>query len=117
MSNNKNQTKINHDINRDNGKNIDEHAHGYDTKACQGHIHHHHGHQIKNGHNLSVKEKLSMLFDHWIEHNNSHKDNYVSWAEKAENENLPDTAVLLIQAAQASDIVTQKLEDALKTLK
>ena len=85
------------------------------------HHHHHHGNQSSNGHDhqqpLSFNEKIAKLLEHWIDHNNSHRDNYLSWADKAEEETLSQAASLLKEAALASDTVTEKLEAALKTIK
>ncbi|MFO7751065.1 MAG: hypothetical protein R6V54_13330 [Desulfobacteraceae bacterium] len=87
--------------------------------------HHHHHHDDDNhsstghGHQdpLSFNDKIAKLLEHWIDHNNSHRDNYLSWAGKAEEEALSRAASLLKEAALASDTVTEKLEAALKTIK
>ncbi|MCK5542039.1 MAG: hypothetical protein KAI40_05050 [Desulfobacterales bacterium] len=77
--------------------------------------HHNHDHNhTKN--ELSFKEKLLSLFKHWIDHNLSHKENYLTWAEKAKKENLSDIVLCLEQASELSDKINQKLEKALKDL-
>lgn len=85
------------------------------------HHHHHHGHDHDHGHDhektLSFKEKLETLFNHWIDHNNSHKDSYLSWAHKASHEDLADIEKTLGEAAALSEQITEKLEQALKQLK
>ena len=80
------------------------------------HDHHNHDdhHDIEK--ELCFEDKLSILFHHWIEHNDSHKSTYLSWAAKAEEENMAETAVLLKDVAEESDIITKKLERALKLL-
>lgn len=95
-----------------------DHTHHDCSHSHHGHDHSHHDHgpHPDMEKELCFQEKLSILFHHWIEHNNSHKDNYISWAEKAENENLPDTAALLMEAGAASDLVTVTLEKALKSI-
>ena len=108
----------------------DHHGHSHDHNHVHNHDHSHlhsdhphgddhHGHDQHEtvGKEIGFKEKLLILFQHWIEHNDSHKDNYISWAKKAEDENLSETAALLMDAASASDIITEKLEKALKTLR
>ena len=77
------------------------------------HEHHHHNHETKE---LSLKEKLSSLFQHWIDHNSSHKESYLSWAKKAEVENLSGIVAYLEQAGKLSDEINLKLEKALKEL-
>ena len=77
------------------------------------HEHHHHNHETKE---LSLKEKLSSLFQHWIDHNSSHKESYLSWAKKAEKENLSGIVTCLEQAGNLSDEINLKLEKALKDL-
>ena len=83
------------------------HDHKHDNE------HHHHNHEKKE---LSLKEKLSSLFQHWIDHNSSHKESYLSWAKKAEEENLSDIVRYLEEAANLSDDINLKLAKALKEL-
>jgi len=82
---------------------------------------HHHEHEHEHHHNhgskLSFEDQLKTLFTHWVDHNNSHMDNYTSWAGKAEKENFKETAALLRQAAEESQTITQTLEKALQSLK
>lgn len=88
-----------------------------------GHDHDHHSHDGRNhdehqdiGKELCFEDKLSILFRHWIEHNESHKETYMSWAEKAEKEKMAKTAFLLKEVAEESDRITKKLEEALTRL-
>ncbi len=99
--------------------NSHDHSHDHHDHEHNNHAHHDHDHDQPGsiGKELDFKEKLSILFNHWIEHNDSHKGTYISWAKKAENENMHDTAALLRQAAAASDTITDTLEKALKTFK
>jgi len=64
-----------------------------------------------------MEEKLLTLFSHWIDHNDSHKDNFVSWAGKARGEGLDAVAESLEQAGDLSEEVTEKLKQALAALK
>jgi len=77
--------------------------------------HHHHDHE--NGKELKFEEKLEALFKHWIDHNKSHRDNFLSWAHKAKHENLIKIATSLEHAGDLSDKITANLEQALKDLK
>ncbi|MCP3900420.1 MAG: hypothetical protein GY707_11980 [Desulfobacteraceae bacterium] len=81
--------------------------------------HHHHDHNHDHSHKkseLSFKEKLSSLFKHWIDHNSSHKANYLTWAEKAEKEDLAEIVSCLKEAGELSDKINLKFEKALKGL-
>ena len=66
---------------------------------------------------MTLEQKLTTLLSHWIGHNDSHKDNYLSWAGKAKDAGLIDMASFLEQAGSLSQEVTQKLEEALKQVK
>ena len=78
------------------------------------HPEHHHDHDV-NG-ELSFEEKLTRLFEHWLDHNESHKANYLSWADKASENNMPDTAAGLKEAAALSGMINEKIKKALKSL-
>jgi predicted XRE-type DNA-binding protein len=99
---------MNHDHNHDHGS---SHTH----KHSHDHAHtHDHGHE--NGQNMSIEEKLAVLFSHWVDHNDSHKDNFFSWAKKAEDAGLEKIAAHLEQAGLLSEKVTQELKQAQKIL-
>ncbi|MBF0468420.1 MAG: hypothetical protein HQK61_05990 [Desulfamplus sp.] len=66
---------------------------------------------------MSIDEKLALLLKHWIEHNNSHKETYLSWAEKAVDGKLEETAKFLRQTAELSVRITENLENALESIK
>ncbi len=101
----------------DNNKKLHESSHNNHVHCGHGHHHHKHDDHETTAEEISFEEKLVVLFQHWIEHNNSHKDNYILWAEKAKDENLSDIASLLMDAAQVSDTISQKLSEALKKIK
>ncbi len=96
-----------------------EHSHHHDHGNDHG-PHHKHTHDHPHTHTtqmeLSFEEKLSTLFRHWIDHNDSHKDNYAAWAKKAKAEKLTQTATLLLEAEKQSEVITKTLEKALNTL-
>jgi hypothetical protein len=77
---------------------------------------HNHDHQHESK-ELSFQAKLISLFQHWIDHNISHKESYLSWAEKAKKENLSDIVQCLEDAGILTDELNSKLEKALKILK
>ena len=66
---------------------------------------------------MSMEDKLNTLFSHWIDHNDSHKDNYISWAAKARDAGLGAVADALEAAGALSDQVTEKLKTAHHLLK
>jgi cobalt/nickel transport system ATP-binding protein len=47
----------------------------------------------------SDMEKLRILIEHWVEHNNEHAETYVQWAEKAKKAGIPDLAEMLKEIA------------------
>ena len=50
------------------------------------------------------RERLSILIDHWINHNQEHIAQYLSWAQKMEEGDLMDVSYRL---KQASDLISQ----------
>lgn len=96
-----------------------DHGQGHSRSNDHGHSHSHghtHSHSHDHSSEMSMEEKLKTLFAHWIDHNDSHKDNFVSWAGKARNEGLDGVADALDQAGSLSQEVTQKLKQALAAL-
>jgi len=65
---------------------------------------------------MNLSEKLALLLKHWIDHNNSHKETYLSWADKAVDGKLAQTAESLRQTAALSVKITENLENALRSL-
>jgi len=47
----------------------------------------------------SIVEKLSVLIQHWISHNEEHAQEYRKWADRLEVEGLGEIAGLIRQAA------------------
>ena len=100
-----------------------DHGHDHDHSHDHGHSHDHshdHGHSHDHSHDpvkeMTLEQKLNTLFSHWIAHNDSHKDNFLSWAEKAKDAGLAEVAASLEQAGSLSQEVTKKLEAALANL-
>ncbi len=93
-----------------------EHDHSGDHSHDHSHSHgHSHGHE--HSHELTFEQKLEKLFSHWIDHNESHKDTFFTWAERAKDAGLTEVAEKIEKAGQLSTEVTQQLKDALGKLK
>ncbi len=99
---------MNHDHNHDHGG-----SHSHNNTHDHEHTHDH-GHE--DGKIMSIEEKLAVLFSHWVDHNDSHKDNFFSWAKKAEDAGLKKIAAHLEQAGALSEKVTRELKQAQKIL-
>lgn len=93
------------------------HTHGHDHTHDHDHSHgHSHDHSHDPVKEMTLEQKLNTLFAHWIAHNDSHKDNFLSWAGKARDAGLTEVAASLEQAGSLSQEVTKKLEAALANL-
>ncbi len=91
------------------------HEHGHNHTHSHDHSHDHdhaHTHAHDGKPDMSTKEKLDVLLAHWVDHNDSHKDNFYSWAKKAEQAGLDTVAARLKQAGDLSEKVTQQLKQA-----
>jgi len=91
------------------------HAHTHD----HGHSHDHghvNGHDHSHSHEMTFEQKLQTLLGHWIDHNDSHKDTFLTWAKRADDEDITQIAANLKKAGQLSEQVTIELKDALKKL-
>jgi hypothetical protein len=66
---------------------------------------------------LSLEEKLSKLFDHWIQHNDDHAKTYRAWGSKAKHQKLDEIARLLEEAAQITEKINTVLSTAAANLK
>ena len=79
------------------------------------HHHDHHSHSHDHHHDsapLSLKEQLATLIAHWVDHNESHKGNYLTWAERAREGGYGDAADLIEEIAGITETVTEKLKQA-----
>lgn len=103
------------------------HEHTHDHSHDHDHNHNHnHNHDHDHGHShdhadaprpeMSTKEKLDVLLSHWVDHNDSHKDNFYSWAKKADQAGLGAIAARLKQAGDLSEKVTEQLKLAQEEL-
>jgi len=79
------------------------------------HKHHSHGHGHTHGHEHAGTEdlrKLQMLLDHWIEHDDSHVENYKEWAAKAGEAGEEEVAKEIYLAIDESEAVKKHLRRA-----
>jgi len=96
---------------------MSDHTHDHDHTHSHDHDHgHDHEHTHEPVHEMSMEEKISTLLNHWIDHNNSHMETYLSWAQKAEDASLEEVAVLLKETAKISSTITEKFNAALKAI-
>jgi len=108
-----------HDHDHSNGH-AHNHSHDHDHSHSHAHDHSHsHGHDHDHSHSieLTFEQKLEKLFGHWIDHNESHKDTFFTWAERAKEAGLTEVAENIEKAGLLSQDVTQKIKDALNKLK
>jgi hypothetical protein len=96
-----------------------DHSHqDHDHDHSHDHNHEHdHGHGHTTTKELSFDEKLTILLQHWIDHNKSHQETYDSWANKATGESLPQMAEILKEISADSTKITEKLKKALGLIK
>lgn len=74
-----------------------------------------HQHHDSSG-TLSFEEKMIKLLQHWLKHNEDHAATYRQWAERADQESMPATGRLLMEAADASRTVNDLFQKALKQI-
>ena len=65
---------------------------------------------------MDQKKKLSVVIEHWIEHNESHRDEYKKWAQTAGELGLDSVKTEIEEAMGKISQSNQHLMKALKTL-
>jgi nickel/cobalt exporter len=65
---------------------------------------------------MEEKKRLTVVIDHWIEHNQSHMNEYKKWAEKASTLNLGGVQAEIDEAIGKLSLVNHHLERAMKAL-
>ena len=65
---------------------------------------------------MDDREKLPIIIKHWIEHNESHVEEYRQWAKKAGEMGLAGVKVRITEAMEAMTQSNSRLEEALKEL-
>ena len=100
------------------------HDHDHDHSHDTGHSHdteHSHDHTHTHTHTpadeMSLEEKLEKLVSHWIDHNDSHKQTFFTWAERAKEAGIDTVADRIEKAGRLSEQVTELLKDAQNALK
>jgi len=74
------------------------------------HQRHNHSHSEEGG--LPFDEKMIKLLEHWIQHNKDHMESYMDWAAKAREKNFPKAASLIEEAADMTDLISEKFKKA-----
>ena len=65
---------------------------------------------------MEEKKRLSVVIEHWIEHNQSHMGEYKKWAQKASALNLKGVQAEIDEAIGTLSLVNHHLEKAIKAL-
>jgi transcription initiation factor TFIIIB Brf1 subunit/transcription initiation factor TFIIB len=65
---------------------------------------------------MEERKRLSVVIEHWIEHNQSHMGEYKKWAQKARVLNLEGVKAEIDEAIGKLSLVNQHLERAMKAL-
>jgi t-SNARE complex subunit (syntaxin) len=65
---------------------------------------------------MDQKKKLSVVIEHWIEHNESHTEEYKKWAQTAGELGLDSVRTEIEEAMGKISQSNQHLEKALKTV-
>jgi len=114
-----------HDHHHDHG-----HDHHHDHDHPHDHDHHHshphdHDHEHSHDHDhahaaastLSLEEKFIKLLEHWVKHNDDHARTYKAWADKAQHAGMSGVAQLLQEAAEMTDAISVKFDQAAGLIK
>jgi len=62
-----------------------------------------------------MEEKLKVLVEHWIEHNEEHIKKYKEWAEKL-RDSREDLSKLILESVEYFEKGNQKLSEVLRSL-
>lgn len=89
-----------------------DHDHHHDHHHSHGHSHDH-DHQNDSA-PLSLQEQLATLLTHWVNHNDAHKGNYLTWAERAREGGYDNVCRLLEEVVGLTEAVSEKLKEAQK---
>ena len=65
---------------------------------------------------MEEKKRLTVVIDHWIEHNQSHMSEYKKWAQKASALNLGGAQTEIEEAIGKLSLVNHHLENAKRVL-
>jgi len=87
--------------------------------------HHHHDHEHDHDHHhehqapttLTFEEKFIKLLEHWVKHNHDHARTYKEWAQKAQGQGMAQVDRLLQEAAEMTDAISAKFDQAASIIK
>ena len=65
---------------------------------------------------MTKRGKMPTLLRHWIEHNESHGEEYRRWADIAREEGAERVGTLILEAAERIRSANEKLKEALENL-
>jgi rubrerythrin len=65
---------------------------------------------------MTKREKIPTLLRHWVEHNESHGEEYRRWADIAREEGLERVGTLILEAAERIGSTNETLREALEHL-
>ena len=84
------------------------------------HDHSSHSHAHDHGgvsDSLSFDEKMIKRLEHWVRHNDDHADTYRTWAKTAKDMEMSDLSDLLVEMAEMTIAIRQKIERAIALVK
>ncbi len=88
------------------------HVHANGGAMHDNHKHHSHSHDDEHGQGTEDLRKLQLLLEHWIEHGDSHMENYREWAEKASAAGEEEIAKEIHMAIDDNESVKSHLKRA-----
>ncbi|SCY77743.1 hypothetical protein [Desulfoluna spongiiphila] len=93
-----------------------DHDHHHDHHHSHDHSHSHDHDHHNDSAPLSLKEQLTTLLGHWVDHNEAHKGNYLTWAERARGGGYDGVSDLLKEIVGLTESVTERLKKAQKEI-
>lgn len=66
---------------------------------------------------MEFSEKAKIRLEHWVSHNEHHREDYVQFAEELEKESKKESAEYIREMIGLTDKSTACLKNALKALK
>jgi len=89
------------------------HVHSNGGTMHDNHKHHHvHGHDLDHSPEGETLRKLQAMLEHWVEHSDSHMENYKEWAVKASEAGEEEVAKEIHLAIDDSESVKSHLKRA-----
>ncbi len=88
------------------------HVHANGGAMHDNHKHHSHSHDEAHGQGTEDLKKLQVMLEHWIDHGDSHMENYREWAEKASAAGEEEIAKEIHMAIDDNESVKSHLKRA-----